>query len=80
MSNRQTEYNYIDEDGVLLFQVIRKTNKEFSQRRPDPKNSSKWINNVKDVRQVALQTTEIMNRPNDVVFIVEGEKDADKAA
>lgn len=78
VSNRQTEYNYIDEDGVLLFQVIRKTNKEFSQRRPDPKNSSKWINNVKDVRQVPYRLPEIMNRPNDVVFIVEGEKDADR--
>ena len=37
-------YDYVDEGGALLFQVLRYDPKGFSQRRPDGQNG--WINNL----------------------------------
>ena len=48
-------YDYIDERGVLLYQVARDAEKHFAQRRPnigrDPKEPE-WIYETKDVRRV----------------------------
>ncbi len=68
-------YQYVDEDGKLLSQVVRRTGKSFTQRRPGPKGM--WINNVNGVRRVLYRLPEVMAA--EVVLIVEGEKDADRA-
>jgi hypothetical protein len=39
-------YDYVDESGVLLFQVVRFKPKDFRQRRPGLKNGKKWAWNL----------------------------------
>jgi 5S rRNA maturation endonuclease (ribonuclease M5) len=70
-------YDYTDEHGELLFQAVRMEPKSFRQRRPEG-NGWKW--SVKGVRQVPYRLPELLARPNDPVFVVEGEKDADRLA
>lgn len=43
-------YDYVDEEGALLFQVVRFEPKEFRQRKP--KDGGGWEWNVRGVRQV----------------------------
>ena len=69
-------YDYRDEDGILLFQVIRFDPKGFSQRRPDGDGGWEW--NLQGVRRVLYRLPELLAAdPAKPVFIVEGEKDAD---
>jgi hypothetical protein len=70
-------YDYVDEAGDLLFQVVRYDPKDFRQRRPDGKGG--WIWNIKGVRQVPYRLPEIIEAiaSDQLVAIVEGEKDAD---
>lgn len=72
-------YDYIDENGEVLFQVVRYAPKKtFRQRRPD---GSGWSWSVKDVRQVPYRLPELLKaKPARVVFVTEGEKDADNLA
>jgi len=72
-------YDYEDQSGKLLFQVVRfeviegdKTLK-FKQRRPDGNGGFIW--NIKDVKRVIYNLPEILNKPGKPLFIVEGEKD-----
>jgi DNA-binding MarR family transcriptional regulator len=70
-------YDYLDEAGQLLFQVVRFEQKGFSQRRPDGKGG--WIYNLEGVQRVPYRLPELIealanDRP---VFVVEGEKDCD---
>jgi hypothetical protein len=70
-------YDYVDEAGDLVMQVVRYDPKDFRQRRPDGRGG--WIKNVKGVRLVPYRLPELqeslaLDRP---IFIVEGEKDAD---
>jgi hypothetical protein len=74
-------YHYRDEQGVLLYDVLRKPNKKFFARRPDPNNPEKFINNLNGVRRVLYRLPQIVSAPPDAtVFVVEGEKDADTLA
>jgi RecA-family ATPase len=66
-------YDYRDEGGNLLFQVVRKDPKAFLQRRPDGKGG--WIWKLGEVRRVLYRLPEVLRA--DMVFVVEGEKDAD---
>nr|BDD44738.1 hypothetical protein 4 [Rhodospirillaceae bacterium] len=70
------KYDYLDEGGTLLSQVVRYRPKEFRQRRPDGKDG--WIWNVKGVRSVPYRLPDILE--GSAVVIVEGEKDADLLA
>ncbi len=73
------EYDYADENGVRLFQVVRYSPKGFSQRRPDGHGS--WIKNIKGVRRVLYRLPELIEAPQEAtIFVVEGEKDADRLA
>ena len=71
-------YDYRDERGALLFQVVRfKDPKTFRQRRPDGKGGWTW--KVKGTRQVPYRLPELIAAPADaVVYVVEGEKDVDR--
>ena len=68
-------YDYVDESGKLLFQVVRYEPKTFRQRRPDGHDRWQW--SVKDARQVPYQLPELIEdiAQHRAVVIVEGEKD-----
>ncbi len=70
------EYGYLDESGELLYQVCKKTDKTFSQRRPG--TDGKWIWDLSDVQRVLYRLPELLKAKNDeTVYIVEGEKDVE---
>jgi hypothetical protein len=69
-------YDYHDEHGGLLFQVVRFQPKDFRQRRPDGKGG--WVWSLNGVPRVLYRLPELAAAPKDrPVFVVEGEKDAD---
>lgn len=68
-------YDYLDAGGKLLFQVVRKDPKGFSQRRPDLANA--WIWNMRGVTPVLYRLNDLIERIAETVYVVEGEKDAD---
>jgi 5S rRNA maturation endonuclease (ribonuclease M5) len=72
-------YDYVDEAGVLLFQVVRYDNKTFKQRQPDKTQASGWAWNLKGVRRVLYRLPEVVEAvaAGRTVFVVEGEKDVD---
>jgi len=68
-------FDYTDEDGKLLFQVVRqqfkkpdgswvlkdgKPDKTFRQRRPHPDNPDEWIWNLDGVRQVPYKLPKLI--------------------
>jgi hypothetical protein len=72
-------YDYRDEAGDLLFQTVRYDPKDFLQRQPDGKGGWRW--NLRGVRRVLYNLPQIVTEPPDhPIFIVEGEKDADRLA
>jgi hypothetical protein len=72
-------YDYRDESGALLFQVVRFEPKNFRQRRPD--GTGGWTWNLSDTRRVLYRLPEqLAGDRNETVWIVEGEKDADALA
>jgi putative DNA primase/helicase len=72
-------YDYRDESGALLFQVVRLESKDFRQRRPNGTGS--WIWKLGDARRVLYRLPELLAADrNETVWIVEGEKDADAVA
>ncbi len=70
-------YDYVDENGNLLFQKVRAYPKKFWQRKPD--GAGGWINNLGDVRKVIYRLPEVIEAmaAGHMVVSVEGEKDAD---
>jgi 5S rRNA maturation endonuclease (ribonuclease M5) len=64
-------YDYTDEAGVLLYQVVRFAPKDFRQRQPD--GNGGWIWNLKDTRLVLYRLPDVIRA--ETVLIVEGEKD-----
>ena len=69
-------YPYADEQGQLLYEVIRYEPKSFSQRRPDGKGG--WISNLDGVRYVPYRLGDLIKASD--IFLVEGEADADRLA
>jgi hypothetical protein len=72
-------YQYVDEAGQLLFEVVRFDPKDFRQRKPDPKGDG-WNWSTKGVRQVPYRLPELIEAIalGKTVFVVEGEKDTDR--
>jgi AAA domain/Helix-turn-helix domain of resolvase len=73
-------YDYVEEGGQLLFQVVRYEPKKFSQRRPDGKGG--WLWKLDQTRRVLYRLPEIIAaiQKHRHIFLVEGEKDADNLA
>jgi len=72
-------YDYTTEAGELLFQVCRMEPKDFRQRKP--KTGGGWDWSTKGIRRVPYRLPELLApNPDAVVFITEGEKDADRLA
>ncbi len=72
-------YDYHDESGALVYQVVRYSPKTFRQRRPD--GTGGWINSL-DVkggprmRRVLYRLNRVVEaEPEQIVWTVEGEKD-----
>lgn len=69
-------YDYRDESGNLLFQVVRFSPKTFRQRKPDGKGA--WIWNIEGSRRVLYRLPELISSDSSFhVFVPEGEKDVD---
>lgn len=68
-------YDYIDADGCVLHQTVRKADKQFLQRRPGGNGS--WIWDLKGVERVLYNLPALLTDPG-TVYIVEGEKDVDR--
>ena len=71
-------YDYRNEAGELLLQVVRYEPKIFKQRRPKPDGG--WVWSVKGVPVVPYLLPRLLAEPQRPVFVVEGEKDADSLA
>ena len=75
-------YNYRAADGTLLFQKQRLVNEEgrktFRQRRPNP-DTGEWIFNLEDTPKVLYRLPEVLiaKQKDEIIWLVEGEKDAD---
>lgn len=71
-----TTYDYRDAAGKLVYQAVRYEPKEFRQRRSD--GAGGWLWNMTGVQRVPYRLPELLSSsPDEWVFIVEGEKDAD---
>jgi hypothetical protein len=68
-------YDYSNEQGDLLYQVVRYEPKDFKQRRPD--GNGGWIWNLKGVQRVLYRLPEVLAQES--IFVCEGEKDCDTA-
>lgn len=72
-------YDYQDAAGQLLYQVVRYDPKTFKQRRPDGMGGWTW--KLGDVPRVLYRLPTLRAAdPGAVVWLVEGEKDADTLA
>lgn len=65
-------YDYADETGTLLYQVVRFTPKDFRQRRPDGHGG--WIWSLKGVRRVLYRLPQLAGCKT--IFVTEGEQDS----
>lgn len=92
MTAPEAVYDYVDEQGGLLFQVLRQPGKKFVQRGAKHNNAFKfawqddgwkapdgWTYNLDGVRRVVYRLPQVIEaiRSGKPVYIVEGEKDAD---
>lgn len=83
--HQENVYDYRDLDGTILFQVVRfrwdDGKKEFRQRHWDA-NKRDWVWNIAGVRRVLYRWPELAacraENPGKPLFVVEGEKAADK--
>ena len=69
-------WDYHDEEGNVLFQVVRFHPKAFRQRHPGPDGA--WVWNLRGVTPVLYRLPELLAADPEWVFVVEGEKDVDK--
>ena len=81
-------YTYRDEDGVVVYEVVKFQPKSFRPRRPPRDGDSPetvkngWVWNLKGTRRILYRLDELRTalaeQPDRVVFVVEGEKDVDR--
>ena len=72
------EYNYTDGQGTLLYQVVRLHPKDFRQRRPNTSGGWQW--GLGGVQRTLYNLPAVLAEAaaGGHVWIVEGEKDADR--
>ena len=75
-----TVYDYVGDHGVLEYQVVRTDfadgKKTFRQQRPDGQGG--WIKNLKGIERIPYNLPAVIHHKERIVFVVEGEKAADK--
>lgn len=81
--NASNVYPYVDEDGKLLFEVVRVQlpggGKTFRQRQPDSSERHGWKWNMDGARRVLYRLPEVLRAKDDgtTIYFVEGEKDVE---
>lgn len=70
-------YPYQDEQGKILYEVLRLIPKSFRQRVPDG-SSYRWT--LSGIRRVLYRLPALLAQPTRAIWIVEGEKDANNLA
>lgn len=70
-------FDYRDEGGQLLFQVVRFEPKNFRQRRPDGHGG--WIWDLKETRRVLYRLPDVLQATEESIVIHEGEKAVEAA-
>ena len=75
-------YDYTDAAGDLLYQTVRFSPKGFAQRRPNPNRPGSWLWNMNGVTPVPYRLPALLEAlaAFERVYVVEGEKDADRLA
>jgi 5S rRNA maturation endonuclease (ribonuclease M5) len=70
-------YDYVDEAGELLYQVVRYVPKDFRQRRPNGTGGWDW--KLGDTLRPLYRLPEVLAavESGDPIFVCEGEKDVD---
>jgi 5S rRNA maturation endonuclease (ribonuclease M5) len=70
-------YPYTDADGSLLYEVVRRSDKSFRQRRPDGRGGYVW--KLDGVDRVLYRLPAVLEAvaAGELVYVTEGEKDAD---
>lgn len=70
-------YDYTDETGNLLFQVLRTAGKDFRQRVPDRSCKSGWRWQLGETRRVLYRLPKVIEaiRNGYIIWVTEGEKD-----
>lgn len=82
----ETVYHYTDEEGKILFDVLRYRNedgsKDFLQGVPEPNRFGGYRWKTGDVRHPLYRLPEILDakKKSKTIYVVEGEKDADTLA
>jgi hypothetical protein len=71
-------YPYHGADGNLLYETIRYEPKDFRQRQPD--GNGGWTWNLNGVERVLYRLPELLADQEPIIYIVEGERDADRLA
>ncbi len=71
-------FDYVDEHGGLLYQVVRYVPKRFLIRRPD--GNGDWIWNLDDTRPVLYRLPEVIEavKTGKTIWLPEGEKHVDR--
>jgi hypothetical protein len=71
-------YDYVDETGSLSYQVVRTSGKRFRQRRPD--GNGGWVWNLRGIKPLLYRLPDLLEAValGKTVYVVEGEKDADR--
>jgi 5S rRNA maturation endonuclease (ribonuclease M5) len=76
-TDAEATYDYVDESGELLFQVVRLPGKQFFQRRPTADGG--FVNGLGDARRVLYRLPQvrahISENRREPLFVVEGERD-----
>jgi hypothetical protein len=74
----ETVYPYTDENGGLLFEVVRLPNKQFRQRRPT-EDGNDYVWNLGSTRRVPFHLPEVITaaKRGDVIYVAEGERDVE---
>src|SRR5437868_12187018 len=74
-----TTYNYLNEQGTLVFQTVRYDPKDFRQRRPDLAKPDSWIWDLKGVVRILYRLPDVTAAvaAGQSIYIAEGEKDVD---
>lgn len=74
-------YNYLDENGELLFQKVRYIDesgkKTFRQRKPA--GNGQWVYSLSDTPKILYNLPDVLKAKEEgyAIWVVEGEKDAD---
>lgn len=70
-------YDYVDEAGKLLFQVLRTASKDFPQRIPDPSRKGGWCWRLGSTRRVLYRLPGVIEAvtAGEMIFVCEGERD-----